>query len=194
MMSFTLLTFTNSFPDMVTSILMAKDKEEGPLFSIAGLFATLIFQTTATIAYVIYNSDKEVQVDKKFFFKEILSASLISLIFLGFGLAGWISGIVIVIFLVLYVGYVMTSYLLARSNTSLPPKATINFDICNGTIDNLDFDNKLLFSSNKEQPKVNTNQTGMNFISVDRNSLTPQIEKSKKWGRLIYVSNVKGQE
>lgn len=63
MMSFTLLTFTNSFPDMVTSILMAKDKEEGPLFSIAGLFATLIFQTTATIAFVIFNSDKEVQVN-----------------------------------------------------------------------------------------------------------------------------------
>lgn len=62
MMSFTLLTFTNSFPDMVTSILMAKDKEEGPLFSIASLFATYIFQTTITIAFVIYNSNVEVQV------------------------------------------------------------------------------------------------------------------------------------
>ena len=66
MMSFTLLTFTNSFPDMVTSILMAKDKEEGPLFSIAGLFATYIFQTTATIAFVIYNSNIEVQVIIKY--------------------------------------------------------------------------------------------------------------------------------
>ena len=69
MMSFTLLTFTNSFPDMVTSILMAKDQEEGPLFSIAGLFATFIFQTTVTIAFVIYSSKIEVQVN--FFFHKI---------------------------------------------------------------------------------------------------------------------------
>lgn len=45
---------------------MAKDKEEGPLFSIAGLFATYIFQTTATIAFVIYNSNIEVQVIIKY--------------------------------------------------------------------------------------------------------------------------------
>lgn len=62
-MSFTLLTFANSFPDMVTSILMAKEKEEGPYVSLAGLFATFIFQTTITIAFVIFNSDFEVEVN-----------------------------------------------------------------------------------------------------------------------------------
>lgn len=67
MMAFTLLTITNSFPDLVTSVLLAKDKEEGPLFSIASLFATFIFQTTITIAYVIYNSEKEVQVRNQIF-------------------------------------------------------------------------------------------------------------------------------
>lgn len=65
-MSFTLLTFANSFPDMVTSILMAKEKEEGPYVSLAGLFATFIFQTTITIAFVIFNSDFEVEVNSYF--------------------------------------------------------------------------------------------------------------------------------
>ena len=61
-MSFTLLTFANAFPDLATSILMAKDKEEGPYLSLAGLFATFIFQTTVTVFFVILNTDLSVKV------------------------------------------------------------------------------------------------------------------------------------
>lgn len=105
----------------------------------------------------------------------MITASVITMIFLGFGLMGWISGVIILIFMVLYVAYVFSSYLLAKKNKDVPPKATINFDNCNGTIDNLDFDNKLLLSSSKKNLD-NKKDTGVNFISVDRNSLTPNIK------------------
>jgi hypothetical protein len=88
---------------------------------------------------------------------------------------GWISGVIILIFMVLYACYVTTSYLLAKKNKKVPPKATFNFDNCNGTVDNLDFDNKLLISSSKNNLDQRKD-TGVNFISVDRNSLTPNIK------------------
>lgn len=178
MMSFTLLTFTNSFPDMVTSVLMAKDKEEGPLFSIAGLFATYIFQTTVTIAFVIHKSDVEVQVDKKFFLKEIASASLITLVFLGFGLAGWISGVIILIFAVLYVIYVVASVILSRNSQLNHPLATLDLDQGKDTVENLDVhQGPLLAHSRMSAPRKSPAR--LNLISVDRTSLTP-FESGRK--------------
>ena len=176
MMSFTLLTFTNSFPDMVTSILMAKDKEEGPLFCIAGLFATFIFQTTVTIAFVIFNSGEEVQVNKKFFFKEIISTCVIIISFLGFGLLGWISGTIIFIFTAFYVCYVIASYLLAKDDKRLPPMAILDISENEGTVDNLDLEGYAIKPPQSEKGFGSFTKDGqykVNVISIERNSFTP---------------------
>jgi hypothetical protein len=96
---------------------------------------------------------------------------------------GWISGVIILIFVILYVFYVVSSYYLSKGNKEIPPKATINFDNCKETIENLDFDeNFMLSGSNRnsiENAKKKSN-TKVNLISVDRNSLTPNMNLNNR--------------
>jgi hypothetical protein len=93
---------------------------------------------------------------------------------------GWISGVIILIFLILYIFYVLSSYYLAKGNKEIPPKATINFDNCKDTIE--DFDENYLFSGSNKSSKGNLKKgdTKVNLISVDRNSLTPNLNLEKK--------------
>lgn len=115
-MSFTLLTFANSFPDMVTSILMAETREEGPYLSLAGLMATYMFQTTVTIAFVIFSSDYDVEVSSKFFIKEIVTICVICSTFFVFGMIGYISGIIMIFFLIFYLLYFILGFELASNS------------------------------------------------------------------------------
>ena len=108
-----------------------------------------------------------------------MAASLITLIFLGFGLLGWISGVIILIFLIVYACYVSASYYLAKNHKSIPTIATINFENCKETVENIDFDENYLLSSSRKN-LVDKKRPNTNFISVDRNSLTPQNESDFK--------------
>ena len=107
-----------------------------------------------------------------------MTACLITLIFLGFGLMGWISGIIILIFLIIYICYVFASYYLAKNHNSVPSMATINFGDCKDTVENLD--DNFLFSSSKKN-LFPQKKKASNLISVDRNSLTPQFENEEKY-------------
>ena len=184
-MSFTLLTFANSFPDMVTSILMAKEKEEGPYVSLAGLFATFIFQTTVTIAFVIFNSDFEVeviflyiyslilQVHSKFFFKEIIAVVIITSTFLIYGIFGWISGVIMIIFSIFYIAYFIASWMIAKQTKTIPNfKQFIDFEDSDQSSDeNVDFKRNLFVEKiQKNEHKNSIFQ--LNSLSVEQNVLS----------------------
>ena len=97
---------------------------------------------------------------------------------------GWISGVIIIIFVILYFFYVFSSYTLAKENTAIPPRATINFDNCKDTIENLDMDENYLFSGSNKKSTAHSKKnkdTKVNLISVDRNSLTPQTDINKRY-------------
>lgn len=118
-----------------------------------------------------------------------MAASVITLIFLGFGLMGWISGAIILIFAILYIVYVGFSYFLARNNDSTHPLATIDLDNCKDTIDNLDLHNSHLLS-NAKITAGKKKESRLNLISVERNSLTPQIETDRKWVFVLILNNI----
>lgn len=109
---------------------------------------------------------------RKFFLKEIISACLISLIFLGFGLAGWISGAVTLIFFALYIAYFALSYYLALQDTTPKPGAFFSIREEHETIENIDIEEEGLKFRAKTQPKIQ--EVGEELV-LERNSITPNL-------------------
>lgn len=67
-----------------------------------------------------------------------MTASLICLVFLAFGLAGWINGLIMIILIMIYLVYLVLSIYFGRNNSKIPPKAQFDFTTGAGTVDNLD--------------------------------------------------------
>lgn len=109
---------------------------------------------------------------RKFFLKEILAACLVSLIFLSFGLAGWISGAVTIFFFALYIAYFILSYWLARGDPAPKPGAFFSIKEEQETIENIDIEEEGLKFRQPSDEKVN--QIG-NELVLERNSITPNI-------------------
>ena len=105
-------------------------------------------------------------------------ATIITLIFLGSGLIGSISGLIIIIFVILYVAFVVSSYYLAKDNNDLPPKATIEIIDGKDTFDNLDEgilaqDEDVQFHDSPKQDLFGFENYKVNVMSLERNSITP---------------------
>lgn len=142
-----------------------------------------------------------------------MTACSICLVFLGFGLAGWINGLIMVILVLIYLVYLMLSIYLGRNNSKIPPKTQFNFTTGGGTVDNLDIytGREVTRRSTNGPHQINSNQnlkdtqTKINFekteedvplfrneSSTEEHSMTQfseifQKEKPKEWIKFIPI-------
>ena len=99
---------------------------------------------------------------------------MICFILLGFGIAGYISGIIIVMFMLLYVGYVIISLLLAQKNTTRSYEHFIDFgsDRHNPNEENFDFKRNLFVEKQQNDLEDKNAVFKINSLSIEKNVIS----------------------
>ena len=119
------------------------------------------------------------QVNSKFFFKDIVTVAVITSTFLIFGIIGWISGVIMIVFFLFFLGYFVASWMIARQSKTAPNfKQFIDFDDSDQSFeDNIDFKRNLIVEK-KQRTEHKNPMFRLNSVSVEQNVVS-HVSKNK---------------